>query len=82
MTANQNRSDPESFEAGDTLEIPTQFLKALAADSLANDAFDRLATADQREFIDWVVEIKDADERFRRAWSAIDKLKAGKRPGD
>jgi len=81
MVDEQKQSD-EAFKTGDTLEIPAQFLKALAEDAAANDAFDRLSADDQREFIDWVVEIKDSGERIRRSAEAIHKLKSGRRPQD
>jgi uncharacterized protein YdeI (YjbR/CyaY-like superfamily) len=81
MSEEHARSDPEGFEAGDTLEIPAQFLKALAIDAAANDAFDRLGAADQKEFIDWVVAEKDAAARERRAREALGLLKNGRRPG-
>lgn len=80
--ADEQTPTDEAFKTGDTLEIPAQFLKALAEDAAANDAFDRLSAADQREFIDWVVEVKDVEGRNRRSAEAIDKLKDGRRPTD
>ena len=81
MADDQTPTD-EAYVTVDTLEIPAQFLKALAEDAAANDAFDRLSSDDQREFIDWVVEVKDADARLQRSAEAIDKLKDGRKPTD
>lgn len=74
----EKKSDAQDkFNMEDTLEIPAQFLKALANDESANSAFDKLSTPAQREFIDWVAEAKDSGERVSRSKQAIAKIKAG-----
>lgn len=82
MSDDATRESDEDFSVSDTLEIPAQFLKALAEDQAANDAFDRLPGGDQREIIDWVVEVKNSDERSKRSELAIEKLKQGMKPTD
>ncbi len=76
MSDKNNPSEKESFDIGDTLEIPAQFMKALANDDSANAAFDQLSTTAQREFIDWVAEAKESRERDIRAKQAIEKIKS------
>ena len=77
MPDNRNSDEQETFELGDTLEIPAQFMKALANDESANSAFDLLSTTAQREFIDWVAEAREFEERNTRAKQAIEKIKIG-----
>ena len=76
MTAN------DGFDSGQTLEIPAVFLKALAENAEAGDAFDGLAPADQREWIDWVAQGDTADDRDERSRQAIERILAGRRPAD
>ena len=66
-------------KVADTLEIPSQLLKALATDQSANDAFDRLSAHDQHLIIDWVCE-GTSEERTQRASDAIEMLKSGRLP--
>jgi len=82
MSDDKTPSARDDFGLGATLEIPLQFLKALAIDHAANDAFDRLPVEDQREFIDWIVEERTGDGRSRRATEALEKLRSGKRARD
>lgn len=77
MPDNKNSDEQETFELEDTLEIPAQFMKALANDESANSAFDLLSTRAQREFIDWVAEARESQERSLRANQAIEKIKIG-----
>lgn len=78
VMSDENKSNTqETFELGDTIEIPAQFMKALANDESANSAFDKLSTAAQRKFIDWVAEAKESEERTQRSKQAIEKLKSG-----
>ncbi len=80
MAEDRTPTSDDAYVVGDTLEIPSQFLKALANDVSANDAFDRLAPGDQRAFIDWVAAARDADGREQRSDEALARLKAGRGP--
>ncbi len=80
MAEDRTPSSDDAYAVGDTLEIPSQFLKALANDASANDAFDRLAPGDQRAFVDWVAAARDADGREQRAGEALARLKTGRGP--
>jgi uncharacterized protein YdeI (YjbR/CyaY-like superfamily) len=82
MSDDATRQSDDEFAVSDTLEIPAQFLKALANDQVANDAFDRLPGGDQRAFIDWVVAAKTDETRSERSEQAIEKLRQGVKPTD
>jgi hypothetical protein len=78
-------------EAGDTVEVkleldtaprevevPEALSNALAQDSEARAAFDRLAYTHRKEYARWVDEAKRDDTRQRRVTQALETLRQGK----
>ena len=78
-------------EAGDTVaveleldtaprevEVPEALAKALAEDSEARAAYDRLAYTHRKEFARWVDEAKREETRRRRVTQALELLRQGK----
>src|SRR5437867_68239 len=78
-------------EAGDTVEVkleldtaprevdvPEALADALAADSIARAAFDRLAYTHRKEYARWIDEAKRDETRRRRVTQALEMLRQGK----
>jgi hypothetical protein len=78
-------------EAGDTVEVkleldsaprevevPAPLADALAADSEARAAFDRLSYTNRKEFARWIDEAKRDETRRRRLANAVEMLRQGK----
>jgi len=78
-------------EAGDTVdvkleldtaprevEIPEALAHALAEDSEARAAFDRLAYTHRKEYASWVAEAKREETRKRRVAQALERLRQRK----
>jgi hypothetical protein len=78
-------------EAGDTVEVkleldsaprevevPTPLADALAGDSEARAAFDRLSYTHRKEFARWIDEAKRDETRRRRLAKAVEMLRQGK----
>jgi len=78
-------------EAGDTVtveleldtaprevEVPEALANALAGDSEARAAYDRLAYTHRKEFARWVDEAKREETRRRRVTQALELLRQGK----
>ena len=78
-------------EAGDTVEVkleldtaprqvqvPEALANALAADSVARAAFDRLAYTHRKEYTRWIDEAKRDETRQRRVAQALEMLRQGK----
>jgi len=57
--------------------IPSELAAALASDSAAAAAYDKLAYTHRKEYAVWVGEAKKAETRQRRAAQAIEMLRAG-----
>jgi HAD superfamily hydrolase (TIGR01490 family) len=70
-------SPKKSPSDSDTLEMPTQLLKALAYDPAASAAFDNLSDEGQRACIDLVNAARSGPEREERTAQAIQKLLKG-----
>ena len=67
----------ELDEAPREVEIPSELAAALAADSVAAQAFERLAFTHRKEYAVWVGEAKKAETRDRRASQALEMLRDG-----
>ncbi len=80
-----------SSQAGDTVEVeleldtgerevevPEAFATALADDSEARAAFDRLAFTHRKEFARWIREAKRDQTRERRVIEALEMLREGR----
>lgn len=78
-------------EAGDTVEVkleldtaprdvelPEALANALAEDSEARGAFDRLAYTHRKEYARWIDEAKRDETRHRRVAQALEMLRQGK----
>ena len=60
-------------------ELPADLARALAANAKARSTFDGFPPSQQREYINWVTEAKQAPTRQRRLDQAIQWLAEGKR---
>jgi uncharacterized protein YdeI (YjbR/CyaY-like superfamily) len=59
-------------------KAPPYFAAALKKNAKARATFEKLTPGKQREYVDWLVEAKQAATRERRLAQAIDLLAAGK----
>ncbi|MFC5405664.1 YdeI/OmpD-associated family protein [Cohnella soli] len=70
-------------EAAVLVEPPAELLAALAGNSDAAHAFDKLAPSHRKEYIQWINEAKKEETRIARIGKTVEKLAAGlKRPSD
>jgi hypothetical protein len=60
------------------VEVPEALAKALAEDSEAGAAFDRLAFTHRKEYARWIDEAKRDETRQRRLDEALEMLRQGK----
>jgi hypothetical protein len=60
------------------VEVPQALANALADDSEARAAFDRLAYTHRKEYARWIDEAKREETRQRRVTQAIEMLRQGK----
>ena len=60
-------------------KAPSYFATALGKNAKARATFAKLAPGQQREYVDWLIEAKQAATRERRLAQAIEWLAAGKR---
>ena len=60
------------------VEVPEALTSALAADSEARAAFDRLAYTHRKEYARWIDEAKRHETRQRRVAQALEMLRQGK----
>jgi hypothetical protein len=60
------------------VDVPPELAAALAADSQARNAFERLSYTHRREYADWIAEAKREDTRRRRIDQALAMLREGK----
>ena len=80
-------------EAGDTVEVeleldtaprevevPEALANALAEDSRARAAFERLAYTHRKEYASWIEEAKRDETRQRRVAQTLGRLRQGKAP--
>jgi uncharacterized protein YdeI (YjbR/CyaY-like superfamily) len=80
-------------EAGDTVqveleldtaprkvEVPEALANALAEDSRARAAFERLAYTHRKEYARWIEEAKRDETRQRRVAQTLERLRQGKAP--
>jgi uncharacterized protein YdeI (YjbR/CyaY-like superfamily) len=59
------------------VDVPESLAAALAVDSTAQRAFDKLAFTHRKEFARWIEEAKREETRERRVIKAIEMLHAG-----
>lgn len=57
------------------VSVPAELAAALAADSAAGAAFERLSFSHRREYAEWVAGAKRAETRARRAAQTIERLR-------
>jgi len=60
------------------VEVPEALTSALAADSEARAAFDRLAYTHRKEYARWIDEAKRHETRQRRVAQALEMLRQGR----
>jgi hypothetical protein len=60
------------------VDLPPQLVKALAGDTKAAAAFDKLSYTHRREFAEWVAEAKRDETRERRVTQTLAMLREGK----
>lgn len=60
------------------VEVPEALARALAGDTTARAAFDRLAFTHRKEFARWVQEAKREETQERRVAQTLEMLRAGK----
>ncbi len=78
MSDDRSKRSKTGFRQDTTIEISTQFLRALSIDQAAKGAFDLLSAEKKREFNEWILEDKTPEGRARRATEALGKLRSGK----
>jgi hypothetical protein len=59
------------------VQVPEALAKALAGDSVARAAFDRLAYTHRKEYARWIDEAKRDETRQRRVAQALEMLRQG-----
>lgn len=64
-----------------SLDIPPEFVKALARNKKAKENFDRLAPSYRKHYIGWIVVAKRAETKKRRIDESIALLEKGKKLG-
>jgi hypothetical protein len=67
----------ELDEAPREVDVPAGLAEALAADSAAQEAFDRLSYTHRNEYARWVAEAKREDTRRARTENAVTMLREG-----
>lgn len=58
-----------------TVDVPEDLGRALAADPVAQDAFDRLSYSHRKEYVDWILGAKRPDTRERRVTQIVLRLR-------
>jgi uncharacterized protein YdeI (YjbR/CyaY-like superfamily) len=61
-----------------TVEVPAALAEALARDSDASAAYERLAYTHRKEFARWIEEAKRDKTRGRRVEQTLEMLRAGR----
>lgn len=59
------------------VEVPEDLAGALAGDTAARSAFERLSYTHQREYVEWIAEAKRADTRARRVARTVERVRTG-----
>jgi len=62
-----------------TVTVPRDLKAALRKDPGARAAFERLPLSHRREYVDWIVEAKQAETRDRRIEKAVSMLRQGRK---
>jgi uncharacterized protein YdeI (YjbR/CyaY-like superfamily) len=57
------------------VSIPAELAEALAADTDAGAAFERLSFSHRREYAEWVAGAKRAETRARRVAQTLERLR-------
>lgn len=70
---------PRKLKPKPVLEMPEDFLSALAARAAAQTFHDSLPPGARREYLQWVLEAKRPETRTRRIETAIAQMAEGKR---
>lgn len=65
----------------DVTKVPLELVRALQADKIALEKFERLAPSHKRQYIYWIGEAKRDETRQKRIQETIKLLKANKRLG-
>jgi len=65
----------------DTTNIPPELKRALAAEKIAQQNFEKLAPSHKRQFIYWITDAKRDETRARRISKTIQMLKENKKLG-
>ncbi|HEY6697473.1 MAG TPA: YdeI/OmpD-associated family protein [Acidimicrobiales bacterium] len=61
------------------VEVPADLAEALADDTTAQAAFDKLSYTHRREYVDWVAEAKRPATRARRVAQTVERVRTGAR---
>lgn len=57
------------------VELPSELREALARDTAARAAFEKLPPSHRRQYADYIAEAKQAETRERRARKAVEMLR-------
>jgi uncharacterized protein YdeI (YjbR/CyaY-like superfamily) len=79
--AKQNGEWDKATQRQDTTNIPSDLKRALAADKIARQNFEKLAPSHRRQFIYWITEAKREETRARRIAMAIQMVRENRRLG-
>ena len=70
----------ESDDEPRTIDVPEDLQAALAGDTEAAAAFERLSYTHRREYVEWITEAKREETRARRITKTVERLREGKPP--
>jgi hypothetical protein len=70
----------ESDDEPPTVDVPEDLQAALAGDTEAAAAFERLSYTHRREYVEWITEAKREETRARRIAKTVERLREGKPP--
>lgn len=78
VALNDTERAPQPRKPARTLPLPDDFLKAMQRNRKALATFEAFAPSQRREYIEWVVEAKQAATRERRIAQSVEWLAEGK----
>jgi hypothetical protein len=70
----------ESDDEPRTVDVPEDLQAALAGDTEAAAAFERLSYTHRREYVEWITEARREETRARRIAKTVERLREGKPP--
>jgi len=79
--AKANGEWDKATQREDTTDIPSELKRALAADKMARENFEKLAPSHKRQYIYWITEAKRDETRQRRIEKTVQMLKENQKLG-